>query len=199
MYGFLRETEAQAVKAGIEPLSGLCRTGLDTYLSAIYPGYEFVHDKMVSVVYEKYKRRIRPDYRNDDLMLVIEFDGLPHYKDPVRILEDEERCEIYQSCGYKVVRIPWVVQLTNDVVTELFGVHVNEQLFPRVITTMSVEDKCTPAFLCDAGIKRLCMDLKRFPEWYKINRDYLVDYDQHSSIPDFLTGLRRFDEIYHSL
>lgn len=196
MYGFLRETEAQAKKAGIEPLSGWPRTGLDTYLKAIYPDYVFVHDSMVPAVYETFKRRFRPDYRCEELKLIVEFDGLPHYKDPVRITDDTERDIIYESCGYKVVRIPWVVQLTNDVVETLFGVTTDVELFPDVCVTMSVEDKCTPAFLCFVGIQRLCWDFLDFPDWYKVNRNYLVEYDKSSNYPSIYTGLPLLETVY---
>jgi len=36
MFGFVRETEEKAIQAGVDPLTGLCRTGLDTYLSMNY-------------------------------------------------------------------------------------------------------------------------------------------------------------------
>lgn len=36
------------------------------------------------------KYRIRSDYRSDSLRLIVEFDGLPHYKDPAVIIKDDK-------------------------------------------------------------------------------------------------------------
>ena len=33
----------------------------------------------------------RPDYRNDELMLIVEFDGEKHYTDPNVIYRDEQK------------------------------------------------------------------------------------------------------------
>lgn len=40
------------------------------------------------------------------------------------IRKDGENQKIYESFGYHVVRIPFFIQLTNEVVKILFGVEV---------------------------------------------------------------------------
>lgn len=77
-WGYLRETKEAAKKAGIDSKTGLHRTGLEEYLATIFFGEEWVHDKCVPGL----KRKIRPDYRCERLKLIVEFDGLPHYKNP---------------------------------------------------------------------------------------------------------------------
>jgi len=48
VWGYLRETQADALKAGVDPDTGLTRTGLDEYLSVIYPNEDdWVHDKPI--------------------------------------------------------------------------------------------------------------------------------------------------------
>lgn len=86
--------------------TGLSKTRLDQYLEIIFPGVEFICDKPMGGEDKTYSRK-RPDNRNDDLMLIVEFDGLQHCADPKRIMTDRKNTEIYNNLGYKVVRIPY--------------------------------------------------------------------------------------------
>jgi hypothetical protein len=48
-WGFLRETDALAKKAGIDKDTGLRRTGLDVYLKVIYPEiYDWYMTKLLA-------------------------------------------------------------------------------------------------------------------------------------------------------
>jgi len=88
IWGFLRETTELAKKAGIDKDTGLIRTGLDEYLKIIFPETkDWLHDKAFGE-YNGQKYKIRPDYRSESLKLIIEFDGLPHYKNPAVIEKD---------------------------------------------------------------------------------------------------------------
>ena len=128
--------------------------------------------------------RKRPDYRSESLKLIVEFDGLPHYTDPSNILRDADNTAFYEKCGYKVVRIPFFIQLTNEVVEQLFGVSVEEPLFCEGIPSLGPKGKNTPAFLCHKGIQKMAREYLRFPEQYATNMkflkkqedQYLVDY-----------------------
>ena len=125
-WGFLRENGASARKAGTDPATGLHRTGLDEYLRIIFPETnDWIHDQPIGEIGGK-KRRIRPDYRSESLKLIVEFDGLQHYTNPVNILKDLNNTAIYEQGGYKVVRIPYFIQLTNEVVKSMFVVEVNK-------------------------------------------------------------------------
>lgn len=87
-WGFLRETTKKAIEAGIDTEHGICRTGLNEYLAVIFPEYEgtdWVHDKKVPSIKGS---SIRPDYRNDDMKLIVEFDGIQHYTKLDTILKD---------------------------------------------------------------------------------------------------------------
>ena len=47
-WGFLRETEESAKKAGVDPDTGLHRTGLEKYLKVIYPMVnDWIHDQSI--------------------------------------------------------------------------------------------------------------------------------------------------------
>ncbi|NQZ79273.1 MAG: DUF559 domain-containing protein [Ekhidna sp.] len=190
-WGFLRETSEQARKAGIDKDTGIHRTGLDEYLKIIFPNTDdWIHDKMIGKV-DGVLYRSRPDYRSESLKLIIEFDGLPHYQKPDIIQKDERNTKMYESLGYKVIRIPYFIQFTNKAVKELFDIEIKEQLFDETISSMGVEGKNTPAFLCPAGIQRMAMEFKRFPEQYETNLKFM-----QSQNDEYQTGTEYFINEY---
>ncbi|MGI5059017.1 hypothetical protein [Treponema pectinovorum] len=133
IWGFLRETTELAKKAGIDKDTGLIRTGLDEYLKIIFPETkDLLHDKAFGE-YNGQKYKIRPDYRSESLKLIIEFDGLPHYKNPAVIEKDYINQKIYEDNMYKVVIIRYFIQLSKEVVEKLFGVKVPDLLFDATI------------------------------------------------------------------
>lgn len=172
-WGFLRETSEQALKAGIDKDTGIHRTGLDEYLKVLFPNTnDWIHDKMIGKINGKLCRS-RPDYRSDSLKIIIEFDGLPHYQKPDIIQKDERNTKMYEGFGYKVIRVPYFIQFTNKSVKEFFDIEIVEKLFDEGISSMGIEGKNTPAFLCPAGIKRMAKEFKRFPEQYEINLRFM--------------------------
>lgn len=174
-WGFLRETAEAAKKAGIDKDTGLHRTGLDDYLKVIFPDIsDWAHDKPFPYSKNGKKTRRRPDYRSDALKLIVEFDGLQHYTNPQNIINDEDAVSFYESCGYKVVRIPYFIQLSNDAVKTLFGVSVNEPLFDESIPSLGIKGQNTPAFLCPAGIERMKKEFMKFPGQFEVNYRHLV-------------------------
>lgn len=181
-WGFLRETKEMAIKAGIDADTGVCRTGLDEYLSIIFPESKWIHDETFGQHGDELYR-IRPDYRCEELKMIVEFDGVQHYQNPDAILRDMNNQKIYESFDYKVVRIPYFVQLTNEVVFALFGKKVEEELFPESIPSMGPKGRNTPAYCCPAGIKRMADDFKRFPQQYEVNMKALVEMKN-----EFLSG-----------
>ncbi|WP_447948834.1 DUF559 domain-containing protein [Microbacterium aurum] len=120
-WGYLRETAALALKAGPDRDTGLHRTGLEDYLRVIFPEIsDWVHDRPCGFVGSTGKAsRARPDYLSNELKLIVEFDGLQHYTTPDRIETDLKRTEFYRGAGFKVVRIPYFIQLTNAAVRKL--------------------------------------------------------------------------------
>jgi hypothetical protein len=172
-WGFLRETKAMAEKAGIDKDTGLHRTGLEDYLKVIFPNInDWIHDKTLGKI-NGVSYRSRPDYRSEDLKLIIEFDGLPHYTNPDIIEKDIKNTDLYRDFGYKVIRIPYFIQLTNKAVETLFDVKVSEDLFYGAVPSLGIKGRNTPAYLCPAGIKRMAKDFKKFPEQYQTNIDAL--------------------------
>ena len=184
-WGFLRETTEAAIKAGIDRGTGLHRTGLNEYLKVIFPDIDdWVHDKALGVTVNNKVCRKRPDYRSEKLKMIVEFDGIQHYTMPDRIKNDVLNTKFYESLGYKVVRIPYFIQLTNKAVKYFFNVDVKEPLFNENIHSMDKNDRNTPAFLCGAGVLRMIEEFKHHPEQYRVNKEFLISQNDQ-----FLTGV----------
>lgn len=184
-WGFLRETTEAAIKAGIDRGTGLHRTGLNEYLKVIFPDVDdWVHDKALGLTINNKVCRKRPDYRSEKLKMIVEFDGIQHYTMPDRIKNDVLSTKFYESLGYKVVRIPYFIQLTNKAVKYFFNVDVKESLFNENIHSMDKNDRNTPAFLCGAGILRMIEEFKYHPEQYRVNKEFLISQND-----PFLTGV----------
>ena len=184
-WGFLRETTEAAIKAGIDRGTGLHRTGLNEYLKVIFPDIDdWVHDKALGLTVNNKVCRKRPDYRSEKLKMIVEFDGIQHYTMPDRIKNDVLSTKFYESLGYKVVRIPYFIQLTNKAVKYFFNVDVKEPLFNENIHSMDKNDRNTPAFLCGAGVLRMIEEFKHHPEQYRVNKEFLISQNDQ-----FLTGV----------
>lgn len=175
-YGFLRETTEDAVKSGIDPETGLVRTGLNEYLKVIFPNInDWVHDKYIPKEFtEDHLYRNRPDYRSEKLKMIIEFDGIHHYTNPDIIIKDKYTTNLYKNFGYKVIRIPYFIQLTNKAVKTLFNVELSIELFPDNVPSLTYKARNTPAYLCLMGIERMKEEFTKFPDQYKLNKDYLI-------------------------
>lgn len=189
-WGFVRETRVQAEKS--EKYDDVHRTGLEEYLKVIFPGIKWINNESFVK-----GRQIRPDYRSESLNLIIEFDGLEHYTKPKRIIEDNENQRIYEEQEhYKVVRVPYFIQLTNKVVKQMLGVEVPQTLFPEEkpsFTRSCIEDKYpySPTFLCPAGLKRMAEDFLKYPEQYETNLKALKELNN-----DELSGVKFLEEAY---
>lgn len=192
-WGFLRETTALAKKAGIDSATGLHRTGLEEYLKVIFPQTnDWIHDKTIGEINgQRYRKR--PDYRNETLRIIVEFDGLQHYTNPDIIEKDIENTKLYRSGGYKVVRIPYFIQLTNRAVKTMFDVEVSEQLFDEKFPSLSTNGRNSPAYLCPAGVIRMAEEFKKFPEQYKINIEFLKQQND-----PFKSGVEFLEKAYNN-
>jgi hypothetical protein len=109
------------------------------------------------------RRRFRPDYRSERHRLIIEFDGDQHYRSAKHVIEDETRDQIFIDAGYRVVRIPYFVQMTEPVIGGLFGDLVaNRSPFKDFPHGFIADTVVFPADFCELGVERFLADLDRF-------------------------------------
>lgn len=134
----------------------LDETKLGQALAGIFPDYEFIHDRAVPGA----GISNRPDYRCEELKLIVEFDGYQHYCQIDTIFKDRLKDAAYTAMGYRIVRIPYFVQLTTDVVKHYFGVDdVDMQIsFPHGFIADKGEK--LPSEFCSLGIIRFVTELK---------------------------------------
>ena len=193
-WGFLRETKEAAEKAGLDADTGLHRTGLEEYLAVIFPDvHDWVHDKTIPNLPEGVKCRKRPDYRSETLKLIVEFDGVQHFETPKQIREDINTRILYESFGYKVVRIPFFIQLTNAAVLEYFNVNVSERLFNPEIPSMGIKGT-NPATLCTAGVQRMAEMFLNHADQYLTNLNFLKSFND-----DYMTGASLLEDAYNRI
>ena len=197
-FGFLRETSEAAEKDGMDKEFNIKRTGLNEYLGVIFPNVtDWVHDKVIpGAVLDDKKVMTRPDYRSETLKLIVEFDGINHYIDPCACVRDAKNVETYKRLGYKVVRIPYFIQLTKSVVDKMFGVKVDCELFPEDVPSISISGKASPAYLCYRGLKRMAREFSEFPGQYDINIKYLMENDCNDDTD--WKALKEMYDAYHS-
>lgn len=63
--------------------------------------------------------------------------------------------------GYRIVRIPYCVQLSHDTIEHLFGVGIDfEQVFPHGFIVD--KNETLPADFCSLGYERFLRDIERF-------------------------------------
>lgn len=188
MYGFLRETENQAIKGGLDKDTGIGLTGLDTYLQILFPSLNWVHDEICNPPIIKSNgstSRVRPDYQYSKVKVAINFDGLPHYQNPDIILKDYQQYFLYKQNGWKLIRIPYFIQLTKSACDILFsgitGYNSPEkELFPENIPSIGLYNKCSPKYLCNQGIIRMAYEFHKFPKQYEINLENLKKLDPNN-------------------
>ena len=89
---------------------------LGNALQKIIPGH-WIRDK-------KFVGRTRPDFRNDVAKLIVEFDGSTHYTSAKRIVADKAKDLAEARAGYKVIRIPYFVQLSAQTIKLLFSIDI---------------------------------------------------------------------------
>ncbi len=135
----------------------LTEQNLKTILDTIKPNNEFIHDKAVP---NAQNRRMRPDFRCEELKLIIEFDGDSHYCKSDRILKDRAKDNDYQSLGYRVVRIPYFIQMSKPLLKIIFDEDIE---FKQVYPNGFIDKKAVlPADYCELGLELFLEDLERF-------------------------------------
>jgi hypothetical protein len=137
----------------------LVQNKLSTALQAIV-GAAAWRGTEVRVISER-RRRWDMVYQGDLGQVAVEFDGDAHYRDSLKIKADFEKDELAKLGGYKVVRIPYWVQLTTDTLAHYFGLEADIiQDFPHGFITTKV----FPASFCELGIARFEREMESLPD-----------------------------------
>ena len=103
---------------------------------------------------------MRPDFRCEELKLIIEFDGDSHYCKAERILKDKQKDDDYINLGYKIFRIPYFIQMSTKLLKIIFDEDIK---FTQIYPNGFIDKKATlPADFCELGIELFIQDLEKF-------------------------------------
>ena len=146
-------------------------TALCEYLNYIFPQNDFIYDKCVPKDIVKLRcdsaetKRYRPDARSEQLNLIVEFDGFPHYQDTSVVLSDIARDDYFRSLGYAVVRIPYWIQLSRINILHLFNVEVKDTMCELIYSFTDCSDPISacPGNMCEAGRERFIAQFTALP------------------------------------
>ena len=146
---------------------------LNKCLEKLFPNNVFVHNKFFKYngefVINDFRQKIRPDYICEELKLIIEFDGDSgkngHYTDPFIILKDQVNTKILENLGYKVVRIPFYIQLNKSAIKYFFNLDYANSLYKTSDDHGFLHPLITlPSQFCEVGIYRFLNDLTYIPK-----------------------------------
>lgn len=106
------------------------------------------------------RRRWDMAYETNGQTTVVEFDGDAHYWNSLKIKVDAEKDVVAEELGYRVVRIPYWVQLTSETLVYYFGLEkAIKQDFPHGF----IATKIFPASYSELGVERFSRELEGLP------------------------------------
>lgn len=122
----------------------------------VFPDTEIIRNRKI----QNSKCNGRPDFYLPETDLVIEFDGYLHYSNVATMLRDVEKDQRYSDIGIKVVRIPYFIQWSKELILQEFNIVSDvKQTYPHGF----IDDKAMlPANFCELGIEKFQKDLNHF-------------------------------------
>lgn len=140
------------------------------FLKDFLPEFDIIHDKKVP----NSNIKCRPDFRIEEVKLIIEFNGIFHYTNPKTIVNDYKKRYIYSKMGYIVKSVPYWIQLRNDVIYYLFkdslDIEFNKLKDYNLYKIGFIDENCPlPARFCSLGIKEMKAENKK---WNEIIENY---------------------------
>lgn len=113
--------------------------------------------------------RFNSDYENDRILkesnikgrydyifykdkLIVEFDGYRHFNSSKQILSDKNKNKIAEELKFKLIRIPYFVQLDSEVIEYFFGSIIsNKEIFNNFPHGFIDPKAMLPADFCELG------------------------------------------------
>ena len=106
------------------------------------------------------KRRWDMAFKLDSNTFIVEYDGDEHYRNSLKIKTDMEKDEVARKLGYRVIRIPYWIQIDSEMLNYYFDINKKiERKFPHGF----ISTKIFPASFCEKGIERFHKELTNLP------------------------------------
>jgi hypothetical protein len=137
------------------------------------------------------RRRWDMAYLSAEGTVVVEYDGDPHYCNTIRIKADREKDRVAADLGFRVVRFPYWIQLTSEMLAHYFELSAEiRQDFPHGFVTT----KIFPASFCEIGVERFEHELRDLPSGVRMSvvqslRDRAKEHGIEYVLPSKLRGL----------
>ena len=188
-------------------------TSLKSYLTSIFPNHSFDYQssiKRAEIPENVSPRRYTCDSICRKLKLVVEFDGVNHYMDSQIVLNDRQRDEWFSTLGYTIIRVPYWIQLSRDVIFNLFGIITEEEYCKLDFSFYNPENDTVdvnilPGNMCELGRARFVNEFNQFNSSirFQIFNDLLTCADHvdriliETVLPRYLLSRMKLDDILH--
>lgn len=185
---YLRETNSRFFDPNMN-------TTLQDYLFAIFPNRDFEYNSAIKkseIPDDVPQRRYICDAIDRENKLIVEFDGVNHYMDTKICIKDIERDIWFGTIGYKTIRIPYWIQLSQQVIKELFDVDVENEFCQLNYSfyhpeTDTIDVNVFPGNMCELGRDRFIREYNSF------SKDIRIQIGQ-----DLITCMRHISDRYFS-
>lgn len=147
---------------------------MNCILAKLFPNEEILDDCCLPMEKEKRPKIVGKNFRPDFILpqrkLVIEIDGdscnkKGHYSNARVAIKDIQKTKACESVGYKVVRIPFYVQLDLEMVKFYFGIDYEQELYPAChCHGFEHPLAALPSDFCDLGIERFEKEMAVLPQ-----------------------------------
>jgi hypothetical protein len=125
---------------------------LEDYLKILFPNNIFIRNRII----KESGIKNRPDFFCKELKLIVEFNGPKHYTDSLTQSRDSLKKIIYNNMGYKIINIPYFIQMCPEL-CKILGSEIEiKQIFPHGFINEGV---VLPSDFNSLGIKNFYNDL----------------------------------------
>lgn len=148
-------------------------TSLRVYLGEIIPEADLQFDIQIPKDIQISRgassvRRFRPDVRWEQRGLIVEFDGIDHYKEVRQILADRDRDEWMRDLDYEVIRIPYWMTMSRENIQWRFGIDVGHDMCELHYGTFGSPANdyglsISPLSMCRLGYERFLSEARQLP------------------------------------
>lgn len=126
---------------------------IGNFLPIIYKKATIIHNKQFE------DTKFRPDYVIKEEKLIVEYDGPRHFTLAKTVLDDDRKDIVYQQYNYRIIRIPYFIQLHSNTIKHFFNVELAPyNSFPHGF----ISDKVIlPGDFCLYGLNKYSLLLDR--------------------------------------
>jgi len=151
---------------------------LGDFLKLVFPKGEWVYNKIIPSSGSK----LRPDYRNDHYMVVVEYDGPGHYTNVSTTYRDLDIADVCSNNGYEFITVPYFLQIDDCLFSAVFepaGAIRSEGLEMSDYPQGFILDTCVfPASFCQTGLLRFSLEIYR--KFWPYKDDIMTTLDRHA-------------------